>query len=78
MLDVKRNQIMIFEARLAVTMVGFAAGTFIAGLFGMNLINYLEETAWGFASIASTSVVIITTYSLYLGRLIKRTQGFRL
>ncbi|KFY04779.1 hypothetical protein O988_00520 [Pseudogymnoascus sp. VKM F-3808] len=78
MLDVKRNKIMIFEARVAVIMVGFAAGTFIAGLFGMNLINYLEETTWGFASITSASVIAITSYIFYLRRFIKRIQRFRL
>lgn len=48
MLDVRRNQIMIFEAQLEVWMLGFAVSTFVAGLFGMNVVNYLEDSAVAF------------------------------
>ncbi|KAJ6142497.1 Magnesium transporter MRS2/LPE10 [Penicillium samsonianum] len=43
-LDVRRNQILVFEAQLEICMLGFAVSTFVAGLFGMNVANFFEET----------------------------------
>ncbi|KAJ5915490.1 Magnesium transporter MRS2/LPE10 [Penicillium verhagenii] len=52
-LDVRRNQIMIFEAHLEIWMLGFAVSTFVAGLIGMNVINFMEEIPYAFAWLAS-------------------------
>ncbi|KAJ5151372.1 uncharacterized protein N7482_010624 [Penicillium canariense] len=52
-LDVRRNQIMVFEAQLEICMVGFAVSTFVAGLYGMNVINYLEDSPYAFACLVS-------------------------
>lgn len=67
MLDVRRNQIMVFEAQLEVWMLGFAVSTFVAGLFGMNVVNYLEDSATAFAFLASASAmgtVLISRYGM--------------
>ena len=56
-LDVRRNQIMIFEAQLEIWMLGFAVSTFVAGLIGMNVINYMEEAPFAFAWLVSGCVV---------------------
>lgn len=67
MLDVRRNQIMVFEAQLEVWMLGFAVSTFVAGLFGMNVVNYLEDSATAFAFLASAcamGTVLISRYGM--------------
>jgi magnesium transporter len=67
-LDVRRNQIMIFEAKLEICMLGFAVPTFVAGLFGMNVINYFEESAYAFAVLVGASVMgtaLISKYGMW-------------
>lgn len=76
-LDAKRNQIMVFEVRLAIIMIGLAAGTFIAGLFGMNLINYMEDSSWGFVTMTGVSIVIIGASTAILARFFMRIRRFR-
>ncbi|OKO98022.1 Mitochondrial inner membrane magnesium transporter mrs2 [Penicillium subrubescens] len=56
-LDVRRNQIMVFEAQLEICMLGFAVSTFIAGLYGMNVINYLEDSPYAFPSLVAGCVM---------------------
>ncbi|KAJ5096905.1 Magnesium transporter MRS2/LPE10 [Penicillium angulare] len=57
MLDVRRNQIMVFEAQLEIWMLGLATSTFVAGLIGMNVVNYMEETPFAFAWLVSGCAV---------------------
>lgn len=57
MLDVRRNQIMVFEAQLEIWMLGFAVSTFVAGLLGMNVVNYMEESTNAFALLASGCIL---------------------
>lgn len=39
---------MLLELQFSVYTLGLALGTFLAGLYGMNLENYIEETSYGF------------------------------
>lgn len=67
-LDVRRNQIMIFEAQLEIWMLGFAASTFVAGLYGMNVVNYFEDSASAFAVLTAACVagtVVISRYGMW-------------
>ena len=67
-LDVRRNQIMIFEAQLEIWMLGFAASTFVAGLYGMNVINYFEQSASAFGVLITACVlgtVCISRYGIW-------------
>lgn len=56
-LDVRRNQIMVFEAQLEICMLGFAVSTFVAGLYGMNVVNYLEDSPYAFPALVSGCVM---------------------
>lgn len=56
-LDSHRNSIMMLEVHYSVGMLSLATGTYIAGLYGMNLINGLEEAAHGFPIITGGSIV---------------------
>lgn len=76
-LDIRRNEIMMFEAQLEIWMLGFAASTFVAGLFGMNVINYFEESAPAFAILVSgcmLSTLLIGRYGIRKLRKFRRPQ----
>ncbi|PSR93854.1 mitochondrial inner membrane magnesium transporter mrs2 [Coniella lustricola] len=50
-LDANRNSLMLLELKFSVYTLGLAMGTFLAGLYGMNLENFIEETNFGFAAV---------------------------
>lgn len=77
-LNVQRNQIMVLEAKIEIIMVGLATATLIAGLYGMNVINYLEETAWGFGMLATLSLFATAVIWRYGLRRLRRIQKFHL
>ncbi|OAR01665.1 hypothetical protein LLEC1_03977 [Akanthomyces lecanii] len=56
-LDANRNSLMLLDLKFSVGTLGLAMGTFLAGLYGMNLENFIEETAWGFGAVTITSTV---------------------
>lgn len=76
-LAVQRNQIMFLEARIAIHTLGLAAGTLVAGLFGMNLVNYFEESAYGFVVVTGICVVLSSLFSVYGMRSIRRIQTLK-
>lgn len=55
----------MLEVRLSVAMLSIAGGTYIAGLYGMNVIHGLEEASNGFALTAGGSVVAILCFALF-------------
>ncbi|KAK8070976.1 inner membrane magnesium transporter MRS2 [Apiospora hydei] len=57
-LDANRNALMLLELKFSVGTLGLAMGTFIAGLYGMNLENFIEETNWGFGAVTGVSVIL--------------------
>ncbi|KAJ6145595.1 hypothetical protein N7470_009490 [Penicillium chermesinum] len=77
-LDVRRNQIMVFEAQLEIWMLGFAVSTFIAGLLGMNVVNYMEESSMAFALLASGCVVATFVMSRLGMRRLKKMRSMTL
>lgn len=77
-LNVQRNQIMVLEAKIEIIMVGLATATLVAGLYGMNVINYLEETSWGFGFLAVVSAVSTAVIWRYGLRRLRRIQRFHL
>ncbi|OAP58974.1 hypothetical protein AYL99_06271 [Fonsecaea erecta] len=76
-LAVQRNQIMFLEARIAIHTLGLAAGTMAAGLFGMNLLNYLEEAPYGFFYITAACVVLSAIFSMQGMRSLRRIQTLK-
>jgi magnesium transporter len=52
-LNVRRNQIMVLETKIEIAMLGLASATLVAGFYGMNLINYFEDSAWAFGIVTS-------------------------
>ncbi|KAF9938030.1 magnesium ion transporter [Modicella reniformis] len=57
-LGAKRNQLLLFELRIAMGTLGISSGTIIAGFYGMNLINYLEHNPYGFWVVSGVAVAL--------------------
>ena len=63
---------MLLDLKFSVGTLGLAMGTFLAGLYGMNLENFIEETNWGFGGITGISVIFSFVVCWYgLGKLRK-------
>lgn len=76
-LDANRNALMLLELKFSVGTLGLAMGTFIAGLYGMNLENFIEETNWGFGGVTGASIffsLIVCWYGLVKLRRIQRIK----
>lgn len=56
-LSVRRNQIMVLEARIEILMLALAGGTLIAGWYGMNVVNGSEESSTAFGVIVVGSLL---------------------
>lgn len=57
-LDAHRNSLMLFEIRVTIATLAVATGTSIAGLYGMNVPNFLETSQYSFAGITAGAVVL--------------------
>lgn len=77
-LNVRRNQIMVLEAKIEIIMLGLASATLVAGLYGMNVINYSEESPWAFGVLVTASLVGTLLISRGGLRRLKRIQKMRL
>ena len=76
-LDANRNALMLLDLKFSVGTLGLAMGTFLAGLYGMNLENFIEETNWGFAGVTGISVffsLVVCWYGLGKLRRIQRIK----
>lgn len=76
-LDANRNSLMLLDLKFSVGTLGLAMGTFIAGLYGMNLENFIEETNWGFTAVTSASILfslLVCKYGLTKLRKVQRVK----
>ncbi|KAL3493160.1 hypothetical protein BJX62DRAFT_201012 [Aspergillus germanicus] len=64
-LSVRRNQIMVLEARLEILMLALAGATLVAGWYGMNVVNYSEESPHAFSAIVLLSCAAVLASSGY-------------
>ncbi len=62
-LDKQRNNIILFDLKANLMAVSIASGTFFSSLFGMNLVSYLEDSAYLFYIVAGGSVAM--SYAAY-------------
>ena len=77
-LDANRNQLMLFEIKVSVGTLGLAGGTLIAGLYGMNLNNFIEETNWGFSGITAICFGLSAIIAIYGMRKLRKVQKVRM
>lgn len=76
-LDANRNSLMLLDLKFSVGTLGLAMGTFLAGLYGMNLENFIEETNWGFGAITGVSSIfslLVCWYGLVKLRKVQRVK----
>ena len=76
-LDANRNALMLLDLKFSVGTLGLAMGTFIAGLYGMNLENFIEETSWGFLGVTGVSILFslwVCRYGLLKLRKVQRVK----
>lgn len=77
-LDANRNQLMLLEIKFSVGTLGLAGGTLIAGLYGMNLNNFIEETDWGFGAVTIVCFGLSAIISVYGMRKLRKVQKVRM
>ncbi|KAJ1882314.1 magnesium ion transporter [Kickxella alabastrina] len=63
-LDSQRNSLLLLEIRLTILTVGLSTGTFLSGLFGMNLVNTLESHPDAFFAVSTIAFLAIVTLTL--------------
>ncbi|KAI8360292.1 hypothetical protein B0O80DRAFT_381745 [Mortierella sp. GBAus27b] len=72
MLGATRNQLLLFELRIAMGTLGMSSGAIIASLYGMNLHNYLETNPHAFAIVGSTALGISMMVFAFCSRKLKQ------
>ncbi|KAK9776342.1 putative Magnesium transporter [Seiridium cardinale] len=77
-LDANRNALMLLDLKFSVGTLGLAMGTFIAGLYGMNLENFIEETGWGFSAVTGVSVILSVWVCIYGLKKLHRVQRVKM
>lgn len=77
-LDANRNQLMLLEIKFSIGTLGLAGGTLIAGLYGMNLNNFIEETEWGFGSVSVICFGLSAIICVYGMRKLRKVQKVRM
>ena len=77
-LDANRNQLMLLEIKFSVGTLGLAGGTLIAGLYGMNLNNFIEETEWGFGGVTAICFALSGVICVYGMRKLRKVQKVRM
>ncbi|KAL2122101.1 hypothetical protein VTJ04DRAFT_2556 [Mycothermus thermophilus] len=76
-LDANRNSLMLLDLKFSIGTLGLAMGTFLAGLYGMNLENFIEETNWGFGAVTGVSTIfslLVCWYGLIKLRKLQRVK----
>jgi magnesium transporter len=69
---------MLLDLKFSVGTLGLAMGTFIAGLYGMNLENFVEETNWGFGAVTGVSIILSVWVCLYGMKKLRRVQRVKM
>jgi magnesium transporter len=64
----------MLEVYFSVAMLSIASGTYIAGLYGMNVINGLEEAHGGFPLVTGGSIVGIVAIGLFSLHRVRRIK----
>jgi magnesium transporter len=77
-LDANRNQLMLLELKFSVGTLGLAGGTLIAGLYGMNLKNFMEESDLAFGGVSAVCFVLSALICMYGMRKLRKVQKVRM
>lgn len=56
-LDANRNSLMLLDLKFSIGTLGLGSGALIAGLYGMNLKNFMEESDLGFLGVTGSCFI---------------------
>ncbi|GAB7346633.1 hypothetical protein MBLNU459_g1770t1 [Dothideomycetes sp. NU459] len=73
-LDANRNSLMLLDLRFTILTLGIGVGTFFAGLYGMNLKNFIEESDFGFPLVSVSCGVFAAVAVVYGLRKLRKVQ----
>ncbi|OAP56614.1 hypothetical protein AYL99_08726 [Fonsecaea erecta] len=77
-LDANRNQLMLLEIKFSIGTLGLAGGTLIAGLYGMNLKNFVEESDLAFGGVSVICFGLSWLICIYGMRKLRKVQKVRM
>ena len=77
-LDANRNSLMLLDLKFSIGTLGLATGTLIAGLYGMNLKNFLEESDVAFSAISLVCFGLSAIVALYGMKKLRKLQRVRM
>lgn len=76
-LDANRNSLMLLDLKFSIGTLGIGSGAFVAGLYGMNLKNFIEESDMGFVGLTGlsmTCMALICAFGLTRLRKVQRVS----
>ncbi len=73
-LDANRNSLMLLDLKFSIGTLGLGAGTFVAALYGMNLMNFLEESNIGFGAVSAVCVLFTVIVCVSAMKKLRRVQ----
>jgi magnesium transporter len=77
-LDANRNQLMLLELKFSVGTLGLAGGTLIAGLYGMNLENHIEDNNIAFGAVSAVCFGLSAIIAIYGMRKLRKVQKVKM
>lgn len=77
-LDANRNQLMLLEIKFSIGTLGLAGGTLVAGLYGMNLKNFIEESDLAFGGVSVVCFALSAMICVYGMRKLRKVQKVRM
>jgi magnesium transporter len=77
-LDANRNALMLLDLKFSVGTLGLAMGTFCAGLYGMNLKNYMEDSALGFPAMTGVATIFSLVICMYGMTKLRKVQRIKM
>ena len=77
-LDANRNSLMLLDLKFSIGTLGLATGTLFAGLYGMNLKNFIEESDLGFGGVSVTCFAITAIVCYYGLAKLRKLQRVRM
>lgn len=73
-LDANRNSLMLLDLKFSIGTLGLGAGTLVAGLYGMNLKNFVEESDMAFIGVSAWTFVFAGIICVYGLSKLRKTQ----
>ena len=73
-LDANRNSLMLLDLKFSIGTLGMGTAAFAAGLFGMNLKNFMEESNFGFGGVTAGSLIVAAWVWMYGLKRLRRVQ----